>query len=358
MNVGIHGVGIYLPEQVRKNDWWPESVVKRWLEERKARDLVRASRDPEETRSEGARLLAEAMARFSDDPFKGARERRIMPEGMKTSDMEVAAAQDALARAGARPEEIDLLLVHSQLPDFLEVSNAPLIHRKLGLPARCFSSGNESACASFLHQLSLADAMIRSGRAKKALLIQSSGFAHLCRMEDPHSAWFGDGATAVVVGEVGPGRGLLGQAHYTDGSMHEALVGGYPESTWWADHPVVMYTKDRDAARRMLLSVADLGKEVIHEALQQAGLSPDDVGFFAGHQATCWMREVTQKVIGLKSARSFDSFPWTGSLGSCNTPFMLGMGEREGLLQAGDVTAIYAGGSGIVWSGMILRWGQ
>ena len=84
----------------------------------------------------------------------------------------------------------------------------------------------------------------------------------------------------------------------------------------------------------------------------------EDVDFFSTHQAAPWVREVTQRTCGLTRARSVDTFHWTASLGPCNPPLMLAIGEREGLLRQDDLVAIYTGGGGITWSGVIMRWGR
>ncbi len=358
--VGILGIGLYLPEEVRRNDWWPEHIVDSWREGRQAKNLARAEREHADPLTDGARQTFSGMADWADDPFKGAVERRVMPAGMKPSDMEVAAAEDALARAGVKREEIDLLFVFSQVPDQLIISNATRVHERLGLPRNCFSMSTDSACNAFVQQMTLAEQMIRGGRARYALLVQSAAVGHLCRPEDPHSAWMGDAATAVVVGPVSEGRGILGTSHKTDGSFHDALIVGSPGKLWYQakGEPLYLYTPDRDAARRMLMAIADLAKDGVEDALKDAGLRHDDVDFYATHQSTRWFRQVTQAHIGIHRARTFDSFAWTGSLAACNIPFMLGMGEREGLLAAGHVAALHTGGSGITWSGMVIRWGR
>jgi 3-oxoacyl-[acyl-carrier-protein] synthase-3 len=355
-HVGVHGVGLYLPPEIRRNDWWPEETVRNWRV-KSGESLVRPRQDREDPATPGAQAVIRGMADVKDDPFRGAVERRVMPQGMVTSDMEAAAARDALARAGLEPGEVGLLLTNSQLPDYLSVPTAPIVHRKLGLSERCMSMGTEAACNSFLTQLSLAEQMIKGGVARYALLVQSSGYLHLARPEDPHSAWFGDAATAVVVGPVSAGRGVLGQAHRTDGSMADALVTGCPGARW-SDGKPYLYVENPAAARKMLMRIADQGKQVVDEALAQAGATVAEVGFYAAHQATAWFRKATQEFIGMTNARSFDCFSWTGSLGASNLPFCLGMGEREGLLKPGDLVATYTGGSGITWSSVVLRWGK
>ena len=353
--VGILGIGIHLPNEVRKNDWWPDELQRKWQERA---NLTRPGHGVDDAQTEGARLTLEAMRSFKDDPFKGAIERRIMPKGTNPSDMEVAAAEDAIARAGIPRDEIDLVMVYSQLPDFLVVPQATLIHRRLGLSRTCMSIDTQVACNSFLAQYWLAEQMIKGREVRNALLVQSSSVSHITEPHDHNSVWFGDGATAVVVGPVTEGRGNLAWSNRTAGTFHQALVGGKANQKWWEADQTVLYTPDRQCARNMLLLIADLAKEVVDAALQKSGHTPDQVDFYATHQSTYWFRKTTQDYMGLHRAKSFDSFAWTGSLGASNIPFMLGMGEREGLLNAGDLIAMYTGGSGITWTGQVMRWGR
>jgi 3-oxoacyl-[acyl-carrier-protein] synthase-3 len=355
--VGIHGVGIYLPEVVRKNDWWPASTVAKWQETIASRQGDRVGRPAQEL-SDGAQKVIAAMSKYAADPFKGAKERRVMPDGMVPSDMEIRAGQDALKRSGVPASEIDLLLTFSQLPDYLALPTAPRVHAELGLKRTCLSIATDSACNSFQTQLALAEQMIKGGSCRYALLVQSSAAIHLIRPEDEHSAWFGDGATAVVVGPVAQGFGVLATYHYTDGSLYEALVGGCPNGgSWFQGGPIAYYFKDRKQAARLAMELPEVAKEAVQGALDKAHLSTGDVDFFACHQGTHWLRAVAQEHIGLGRARHFDSYEFTTSLAASNVPFCGGMAEREGLLRSGDVVAMFSGGSGATVSGSIVRWG-
>jgi 3-oxoacyl-[acyl-carrier-protein] synthase-3 len=355
-SVGVLGLGLYLPNEVRRNDWWPAHIVQEW--ERKRREsLVREDTDALDVQTEGARRTRDAMGEFRDDLFTGARERRVMSRGETPSSMELAAARDAIERSGLAAETIDLVMVYSQLPDYLIAPQAPLLHLHLGLKRETMVFDTQGACSSFIHQLDIARQFIKSGAVRNALLIQSSTLAHICRPEDHHSVWFGDGATAAVVGQVSEGHGVLATTHMTDGSFHQALMAGRPGERWYEAANLYLYNEDRRCARNMLLLIADLAKEVIDASLTKAAVGPTEVDFYATHQSTLWFRKVTQDHVGLSKARSFDSFGWTGSLGACNVPFMLGMGEREGLLRGGDTVAMYSGGSGITYSSAVVRWG-
>jgi len=349
----VLGIGVFLPDSVRRNDWWPDEVVRRWTDRRSDRG---PHVDPAQLPEGPGRVFA-AMAEYSSDPFKGGKERRVMDPGMTSSEMEVLAAEDALRRSGVPRSEIGALLTYTQLPDYLVLpANAAKVHHRLGLPSRCFTLGTEGACDSFLMQLHLADQMIRSGAVEYALLIQSSHLQHLIRQQDEHSAWFGDGATAVVVGPVPEGRGVLCTSQLTDGSLFHALVGGTPGKRWNDGGPIHLYFEDREASNRMVAQLPDMGKRVLDDCFQRTGLAPGGVDFYAAHQGTVWFRKVTQAHAGMGRARFFDSYPWTTSLSASNIPFELAMAQREGLLRKGDLVAAHSGGSGIVVSGALMRW--
>jgi 3-oxoacyl-[acyl-carrier-protein] synthase-3 len=353
--LGILSVGVYLPELVRRNDWWPAAVVDQWRE-RQARSFTRAQQEPGELTTEGAQRVVQAMLELKSDPFEGSLERRVLEPGRTAADMEIAAAEDALSRAGIDRGQIDFLLVQSTTPNFVHVSNACLIHRTLGLPARCFSLATEGMCNAFLQQLALAEGLMRGG-ARHGLLIQSSHMSPLVQQEDPFSAWFGDGSTAVVVGPAADGYGLLGQDHLTDGSIYASVVSGVPGRRWYDEGAVRVYLESAALARRMFMMIPEQAKLLMDNALARAGHSSDDVTFWACHQGTAWLPRVTQEFIGLPRARRIDTFSWAGSLTGSNIPLVLSLGEREGQLRPGDLVGLFAGAAGMTGTGMVLRWG-
>ncbi|HEY9421574.1 MAG TPA: hypothetical protein VIW92_09180, partial [Thermoanaerobaculia bacterium] len=169
--VAVLGIGLYLPELVRSNDWWPQDVVEGWRE--KLSQTMPLSSGSLEQETPGVRASLQAIHELREDPFLGARERRVMPEGMVASDMEAQAARQALAAAGVEPAEIGVLLSHSMVPDYLAVNPAAILHAKLGLPERCFTVGCDGSYSSFLSQLATAAALLASGAARYALIVQS-----------------------------------------------------------------------------------------------------------------------------------------------------------------------------------------
>jgi 3-oxoacyl-[acyl-carrier-protein] synthase-3 len=354
-NIGILGIGTCLPPTVRKNDFWPEDVVAKWGRKRAA-PLQDAQRDV--THSVGARAVLDAMAALRDDPFHGAVERRVMATGTKASDMEKEAAQRAIESAGIDPAEIGLVLCNTLAPDFLVTNNACLLHHNLGLSPNCFTIATEAACNALMMQLALAEQMLRGGRAKYALLVQTCNISPLLPLDQAHSAWFGDGCAAVLVGAVRDGRGVLGHSHRTKGAFHGTIVASVPEGRWYDEGRVQVYSADHGAARESFLEIPDLAAEVVGEALAQAGCAPADVDFYAPHQPTAWFRKVTQDHLRLAKAKSIETFKLTASMFGANIPISLHFAEREGLLRDGDLVVMFAGGAGLTYSSMALRWGR
>lgn len=356
-SVAILGIGVWLPPTVRTNEWWPRGVVQSWREHYRAQSAERrAQARPAPELSRGQVRVAAAIAGLEEDPFHGSRERRVLDEHVAPSEMEVHACQGALAKAGIPPQSIDFLLGFGTVPDHLGVPNVCTVHRQLGLPERCLSLTTEASFNAFSVQMELAASLVRSGRYRYGLLYQSSALTRLIAMDAHYAPWFGDGATAVVVGPAAQGFGPLASEHCTDGSLAEAMVAGIPGRRWHEGGRIWWYPRDRDAARALFLNVADRAAQVVHAAMSAAGVTAGQVDFYAAHQPTVWFRQVTQKHLGITRARSLDTFAWTGSLGPANVPFVLATACDEGLLRDGDMVVTHSGGLGVTWSSQVLRW--
>lgn len=303
-----------------------------------------------------ARVLA-AMAEQAFDPFGGVTERRVLADGLSSLDMEVEAARLAMVRAGTDPDGIDLLLTHTAVPEYLLSNSACGLHRELGLRPDCLAIQVEASGYSFLAQLSLAEQLVRGGRVRAALLVQSSAGSRLIDRDDPDSVLHGDGAAAVVVGRVTTG-GVLSTVHRTDGTYPRALVASVPGGRWYDEGRAVLHRADPHATARIFLETADRALDVVPAALAGAGAGPGDVDFFAVHQGTPWLRAVTQETIGLTRARSVDTFASTGYLFGASIPLVLETAQERGLVEPGSLVVMYGGGVGSTYGATVLRWSQ
>ncbi len=356
-SVGILGLGAYLPPHVRTNDYWPASTVAAW-HERMAAKVTRADAPAPATLTPGMRRTLAAMAELASDPFRGARERRVMADDMTTSEMEARAAREAIERAGVRADEIDAILLQSPIPEHLVVNNSCATHKLLELPERCLAIATNVACNAFAMHVSLAQALIASGQARHVLSVHSSAMARVMRVEEPDSAWWGDGAAAAVLGPVSDGRGVLAAQHHTDGTNGNALVLGVPGKRWWQDGAATYYALDRERTRAMLLGLVDRAGDALQGVLRAAGVAPRDVDFYASHQGAAFYTRATAAQAGLEHAKALVTVPQFGNVNSVNIPLVLAIAEREGMIRDDSTVVTFAGGAGETWSSLCLRWGR
>jgi 3-oxoacyl-[acyl-carrier-protein] synthase-3 len=352
---GIISIGAYLPDDVRTNDWWPDDLVERWRLglDANARELEAylAGREL----SAGTKRVIEAMRALEADPFRGARQRHVMAAGQLASEMELIAAQRALEGLGDLAPQIDFLCVFSAVPDYLNATNACLLHQQLGLRSECMTTALEAAGNSFLQQLELARTLIEMRRVRYALLIQSSSWSRVVAQDSVFAPYLGDAATAVLVGPVADGHGVVASAHFTDGSRHKALVTGVPGKRWY-EGPVIAYTEDPRSTRDMYLAVPDRARAVVERALASAQISASNIDFYASHQGALWLGPVTQEFCGMAGANSAHSFASTGHINACAIPYALLTGVRTGKLDPGELVLMFSGGSGESLCAIVMRW--
>jgi 3-oxoacyl-[acyl-carrier-protein] synthase-3 len=348
MQVGILGVGLYLPPEIRTNDWWPSEIVERW------KASARPPALPSIPLSDGARKCIAAMTEQAQDPFQGYRERRVMPESMTLLDMEEQAARSALSRANVDPGDIDLLLTNRTVPEFLLGNPACGLHERLGLPRRCLSTHLDVATHSFMMQLALADGMIASGRARRALLVQSCAPSRLIDRDDRISCNFGDAATAVVVGPATSG-GILASVCFTDGRFPKTLIASPKGRPWYGEGASHLHIGDPEQLLGVFLQTADVCSESITTALAACGRQPDEVRFLAIHQGTPWLRRVVQEASGI-SARSIETYQETAYIFASTIPASLSRGQDAGVLQPGELVVLVGGGPGQTYGAVVLVW--
>ena len=355
--IGILGIGVFLPGEPRTNDYWPAAVVERWREAlaRNAAAAEKIIAEQEQT-TEGMRSVLRALQQHAADPFQGTRSRHAIEPGASPSDLELVAARRALDAAGINISNVDILSCFSAVPDHLTVTNACLLHRKLGLRRDCLTFGVDSAGNSFLHQLELARALLAQPERHYALLVQSTAWSRLVPTDAYFAPTVGDAATAVVVGRVSGRRGILASAHFTDGSRYEALVTGVPGKRWHEGTPVT-YSLSPKVAFEMLLAIPDRAMALVTRALQSADLTTRDVDFYASYQGTVWIGPLAQASSGLSHARALHTFPWTGHVNTCAIPIALFEARERKLLHDDEIAVCFAGGSGETICALILRYG-
>lgn len=349
---GLLAVATHLPPRIRTNDWWPADVVDRWRSRRPTPPTL-----PETGPTEAMARVRAAMSQQAADPFQGVVERRVLADELSSVDMEVEAAERAIARSGVDRRDINLVLTHTAVPDHLLGNPAAELHHRLGLAPDCFSMQVEASAFSLMMQLTVAEQMILAGRTRFALLVQSFAGSRLIERDDPRSPLFGDGAAASVVGPVAHG-GVLSSVCRTDGAYSRTLIAAVRGGRWFDDGPAVLHEADPDSAGRLFLNTADWAIDVVGAALDQAGLSPADIDVYASHQGISWLREVTQESVGLAGARTVDTTATSGYLFAVSIPLVLETALAQGLLKPGDNVVLFGGGTGVTYGSIVLRWAE
>jgi 3-oxoacyl-[acyl-carrier-protein] synthase-3 len=361
MCVGILGMGSCLPPMIRENDFW-SSTFALADEGKRGKDFLAIERSPDGRANEVPPDVAAAMARFAGDPFVGARRRHVLAEDAETSDMEAEAARRAMREAGVRPDEIDLLIVHSLTPDCLMPSNGPALQAKLELvnaAAICL----DLSTASFQPQLVTATALVRSGLYRRVLLVVSQAASRIVDYTTPLSTALGDGAAAVVIGELPAGYGLLGHWMRTDGSMRDGVIiapvrDGVPQRRWWVGDtgPVCFTSFDPRLGKTPGLRAAEFCREACLGALGAAGLTLDDVALYVGYQTLGWVVDACRRALGLPPEKTIDTFAEVGNLGASVLPFNLERAHRSKRLRDGDIVLLYSPAAGFTRAATVYRW--
>jgi 3-oxoacyl-[acyl-carrier-protein] synthase-3 len=293
----------------------------------------------------------------------GIEERRWCKEGQGGSDMAKIATERALEKAGMAADEIDCIVVATISPDYFFPGTGVFLQRKLGLSEiPCFDLRNQ--CSGFLYGLEVADAFIRMGRYKRILLVGTEIHSTGLQVNDigrDTAVLFGDGAGVAILGPTDDEeRGVRAVRTHADGNYAEKL---------WAPAPACIKNPfiSKQDIDDMLVRPFMEGKEVfrhavtrmpeaIHEVLDEAGLTIDDVDMVIPHQANLRIAEMVQRRLGLPDDKMYNNIMRYGNTTAASIPIALSEAVDEGKIERGDLVAFAAFGSGFTWGGALVRW--
>ncbi|GAB0112900.1 beta-ketoacyl-ACP synthase III [Acidisoma sp. C75] len=290
-----------------------------------------------------------------------------------TTVMAAAAARQALAMAGASARDVDLIIVGTSTPDQAFPSVAVRVQALLGIEGG-FGFDVSAACAGFVYALSIADEMIRAGRARGALVIGSEVFSRILDYQDRGTCvLFGDGAGAVflraepqapadrdadgsVGSAAGPGatRGLLSTHLHAQGSLGDILfVDGAVGVTDSAGLPLPgkLRMNGREVFRHAVQRLA----ESVDEALAANGLSREAVDWLVPHQANIRIIEGMGRKLGLAPERVVITVDRHANTSAASIPLALAEAMAAGRIRRGDLVLMEALGGGLVWGSALLR---
>ncbi|MEI9916376.1 MAG: beta-ketoacyl-ACP synthase III [Methylovirgula sp.] len=289
----------------------------------------------------------------------GIKERRIAADGEVTSDMAVAAARKALEMAETDPADLDMIIVGTISPDMPMPSCAVFVQAKLGA-TRAFAFDLSAACAGSLFGMAIADQFIRTGSARRVLVIGAELLSRLVDWEDRSSCvLFGDAAGAMVLGpSPDPARGLISTHLHSDGTAAGMLSipgGGskYPQSE---DVLAKKLNKISMNGREVYKYATRALPEVILEALAANGLKPGAIDHVVTHQANIRIVESVVDRLGIPREKCWLNIDRYGNTSSASLPISLDEANRAGRLRPGDLVAMMAIGAGMAWGSALVRW--
>lgn len=316
----------------------------------------------------------------------GIAERRLARRGQSSSVLGLEAARRALENAGLEPGDIDLIVFATMTPDHYFPGNGGLLARSLGLE-RTHAIDLRMQCAGFLSGLHVADAFIRSGTARRVLLVGAECHASLFPFNDadwavlfgesegpvrPEArAWgtlhrdravlFGDGAGAFVLEAHAEddGRGFDAFLMRTDGHHWDKLhvPGGgsasfpYFSPEMFAENLTVPIVEGRQVYRLATTAMP----EIVREVLALRGLSPADLSLLLMHQANLRINEAVQKNLGLSDAQVFHNIQRYGNTTAATLPLVFHEAREAGRIRPGDLVGFTALGAGLHWGAALLR---
>lgn len=285
----------------------------------------------------------------------GIERRHFAAEGQFTSDLATEAARRALADAGLNSTDIDAILVATATPDQTFPATATKVQAALDMRSG-FAFDIQAVCAGFIFALAQADALIRTGSARRVLVIGAETFSRILDWTDRGTCvLFGDGAGAVILeGVASEGasedRGILATDLHSDGRYNNLLyVDGGPSSTGATG---VVRMAGQEVFKHAVNKLAETGAAV----LDRAGLTTADIDWLVPHQANLRIMAMTATKLGVPMDRVVITVQDHGNTSAASIPLALSVAYAAGQIERGDVVLMEAIGGGLAWGAAVLRW--
>ncbi|MGC9000313.1 beta-ketoacyl-ACP synthase III [Caldisericum sp.] len=326
MKVGILGLGSYIPEKVITNH-----DLEKFLD----------------TSDEWIRTRT------------GIVERRFANENEATSDLATVAAKRALEDANLKPQDIDLIIVGTNSPDMLYPATACLVQDKIGAAGKCAAFDLQAGCPGFVYATVVGAQFVKSGAYKHVLVI---GAEVITRMMDPTDrttyVLFGDGAGAVVLGEVEDDRGIIDFELYADGSIAEHLTlpaGGSRKPFSEEVLKERSYFTKMNGGEVFKFSVREISR-ISEKLLDKTGTKLEDIDWFIPHQANLRIIQAGAEKLGIPMEKVVVTIDKFGNSSAASIPISLDTIRKEGKLKRGNLVLMVSFGAGMTSGAILMRW--
>lgn len=288
----------------------------------------------------------------------GIKERRIVENGVTTSDIATQAALRAMEDAGVSPKDLDMIITSTITPDHIFPSTSCYIQEKIGATRAC-AFDILAACAGFIYAMSIGQSFINSGAMKTVLVVGAECLSKITDYTDRSTCvLFGDGAGAVIIQRNPVKHEILSSSLAADGSEADVLImpgGG-------ARNPASL-----ESVQQRLHYIQFKGKEVfklainnitnlILETTRENGLTLDDIDLIIPHQSNLRIIEATMEKLGLPMEKAFVNIDKYGNTSSASVPIAMDEARKQGRLRKGNIVMLVAFGGGLTWGSSVIRW--
>jgi 3-oxoacyl-[acyl-carrier-protein] synthase-3 len=288
----------------------------------------------------------------------GIRERHIAAENQATSDLAHEAAVRALESAKLKPEDVELIIVATITPDMFFPSTACILQDRLGA-RRAAAFDLSAACSGFIYSLATAVSMLKSGMYRNALVVGAECLSRITDYTDRNTCiLFGDGAGAVVLGEVPEGRGFLSFELGADGSGGPLLniAGGGSRLPASADTVESKAHYIRMAGNEVFKFAVRIMGSAAEEALRKAGIDKKDVDLLVPHQANIRIIQAALGRLELPEEKCMINLDRYGNASAASIPIALAEAVEQGRVREGDCLVLVGFGGGLTWGASVLIW--
>ena len=299
----------------------------------------------------------EALVDTSDEWIvqrTGIRQRHIASEDETTASLGEAAARAALAHAGLTPADIDLIVLATSTPNNTFPATAVEIQERLGM-RHGFAFDMQAVCSGFVYAVTAADSHIRSGLARRVLVIGAETFSRILDWNDRTTCvLFGDGAGAMVLEGVesaglASDSGILAASLRSDGSHRDKLyVDGGPSTTQTVGH---LRMEGREVFKHAVGMITD----VVEAALEKGGVTARELDWFVPHQANKRIIDASARKLGIDEDKVVVTVHLHGNTSAASVPLALGTAVADGRIRQGDLVLLEAMGGGFTWGSLLFR---
>lgn len=280
----------------------------------------------------------------------GIEARHFADAATSSSDLALEASRKALEAAGLTPQDIDLIIVATSTPDMVFPSTACILQNKLGANG-CAAFDVQAVCSGFVYALTVADAMIRSGGARRALVVGAEVFSRILDFNDRTTCvLFGDGAGAVVL-EASDAPGILASDLHADGSHVGILcVPGNVSGGQVLGSPLL--TMDGQAVFKLAVGVLE---KAARATLEKADKTDADIDWLIPHQANIRIMQSTARKLKLSMDKVIVTVDQHGNTSAASIPLALDHGVRNGQVKPGQTVLLEGVGGGFTWGAVLLN---